>query len=437
MFPVRPVVYQTAGRLSTLRSLPALNRRSCPSGSTRPSSSSSSSTSSSSPSPSPSFSSSPSTANQGSDQPLLKKLRKRDHKHPEVIFSGIQPSGQIHLGNYLGALSTWVNIQSTAPLSTEIYYSLVGLHAITLPKDPVKLVEGRREMLATLLACGIDVERSCLYFQDMVPQHAELAWILNCITPVNKLKNMTTWKSKIATFKNSADEESISETDLHLGLFAYPVLQAADILLYKATMIPVGEDQQQHLELAREIADTFNHRFSPKNKPFFPAPQALITPSKRILSLRNASEKMSKSAPHASSRIHLTDSSSMIQSKLRSAITDSLPGITFDPVCRPGVSNLLTILAACQSTPTNEVSPAEIAGGYGNMSMKDFKLEVADAVESRIGPIRSELDRLMQNGLEGGEEYLRDVARKGAERAERRASVVLAQAKELVGLGSI
>ncbi|KAL7414468.1 hypothetical protein BDY24DRAFT_350149 [Mrakia frigida] len=346
---------------------------------------------------------------------------------PRVIFSGIQPSGTIHLGNYLGAISNWVDLQNSASSEDSIYYSIVGLHAITIPKDPKTLKADRRDMMASLLACGIDPERSTLYHQDMVPEHAELAWILNTITPMGKLNRMTTWKGKIADQKNGSVAE-VSDDELHLGLFAYPVLQAADILLYKATHVPVGEDQEQHLELSRDIAKTFNKRFG---KNTFPQPRVLITPSKRILSLRNPLQKMSKSSPDLSSRILLTDPYPSIQSKLRTALTDSLPFISFDPVSRPGVSNLLSIHSACTGENVDHA-----ADRFRDFSMKEFKSAVAEGVEGKIGAVRREMERF---GKRGGAEdaYLREVGERGARKARERAREVLEEVKEKVGLGAL
>ncbi|KAG8695935.1 Tryptophan--tRNA ligase, mitochondrial, partial [Ceratobasidium sp. 394] len=207
---------------------------------------------------------------------------------PKTIFSGIQPTGIPHLGNYLGALVNWVSLQRNAAPNDRLFFSIVGLHALTLPQDPVKLRRERLDLLATLLAVGLDPRRSVIFCQDQVPQHTELAWMLNCTTPMGKLQRMTTWKSKLALARNANSADEVDESHLNLGLFAYPVLQAADILLYRATHVPVGEDQQQHLELSRDLADLFNRTHK---ETVFPLPQHIITPAKRILSLRDPAQK--------------------------------------------------------------------------------------------------------------------------------------------------
>ncbi|KAG8737961.1 Tryptophan--tRNA ligase, mitochondrial, partial [Ceratobasidium sp. 428] len=281
--------------------------------------------------------------------PAHEALRYTSSGHtspPKTIFSGIQPTGTPHLGNYLGALVNWVSLQRNAGPNDRLYFSIVGLHALTLPQDPVKLRRERLDLLATLLAVGIEPRRSVIFCQDQVPQHAELAWMLNCVTPMGKLQRMTTWKSKLALARNANSVDEVDESHLNLGLFAYPVLQAADILLYRATHVPVGEDQQQHLELSRDLADLFNRTHK---ETVFPLPQCIITPTKRILSLRDPTQKMSKSSPNPASRILLTDPAETIEKKVRSAVTDSERGVTFDLTARPGVANLLTILDACKT----------------------------------------------------------------------------------------
>ncbi|KAH6919196.1 tryptophanyl-tRNA synthetase [Coprinopsis sp. MPI-PUGE-AT-0042] len=315
---------------------------------------------------------------------------------PRIIFSGIQPTGIPHLGNYLGALSNWVQLQKDAREDDKLIFSIVGWHALTLPQNAKELSASRWDMLATILAVGIDPKRSIIFHQDDNPCHTELAWILNCITPVGKLRRMTTWKCS----------------------------KRPDILAYRATHVPVGEDQTQHLELSRDLAQLFNKTFVPGKKRFFPPPTQLITPSKRILSLRDPRSKMSKSSPDVNSRILLTDSPEKIVSKIRSSVTDSIKGITYDPVERPGISNLLTILSACLGQ-----TPADVAVAYANKTNAELKADVGDAVETLFQGPRAEFERLRN---ERG--YLEQVAKDGAERARALSEETMKQVRSMVGL---
>ncbi|KAH7340127.1 tryptophanyl-tRNA synthetase [Rhizoctonia solani] len=356
----------------------------------------------------------------------------------KTIFSGIQPTGIPHLGNYLGALVNWVNLQRNAAPTDRLFFSIVGLHALTLPQTPIKLRQERLDTLAILLAIGLDPRRSVIFCQDQVPQHAELAWMLNCTTPMGKLHRMTTWKSKIAIARNANSTDEVDESHLNLGLFAYPVLQAADVLLYRATHVPVGEDQQQHLELSRDLADLFNRTHKER---VFPLPQHIITPAKRILSLRDPSQKMSKSAPHPASRILLTDPPEAIEKKIKSAVTDSERGVEYDPTARPGVANLLTILDACRGL-SGEVSPGEsedtstrlktLASEISTLSHADFKRLVNDVVQSTVAPIRDEYVRIRAD-----ESYLRDVAEAGRMRAFEVAEDTMSDVREVLGVGRL
>lgn len=356
---------------------------------------------------------------------------------PKTIFSGIQPTGIPHLGNYLGALVNWVSLQRNSSPADRLYFSIVGLHALTLPQDPIKLRRERMDSLAILLAVGLDPRRSVIFCQDQVPQHAELAWMLNCVTPMGKLQRMTTWKSKLAVARNANSDDEVDESQLNLGLFAYPVLQAADILLYRATHVPVGEDQQQHLELSRDLADLFNRTHKER---VFPLPQHIITPAKRILSLRDPSQKMSKSAPHQASRILLTDPPEVIEKKVRSATTDSERGVTYDPAGRPGVANLLTILDACESlvgSRGDEETGAStrletLAQRFATSSHLDLKRAVTDAVEAAVAPIRAEYARIRAD-----ESYLRDVAEAGRMRAAEAAEDTMMTVREVLGVGRL
>ena len=331
----------------------------------------------------------------------------------KVIFSGIQPTGIPHLGNYLGALRNWLDLQTTAGPQDRLFFSIVGLHAITMPQSPRQLWAERRDMMATLLAIGLDPERSTIFHQEQVHQHAELGWVLNCLAPFGRLQRMTTWKAKLATAQTD-------ESHLALGLFAYPVLQAADILLYRATHVPVGEDQVQHLELSRDLADLFNRTYKSR---FFPLPQHLITPTKRVLSLRDPASKMSKSAPDANSRILLTDTPADVHRKVRRAVTDSDVPISYDPATRPGVSNLLSILHALHP-------------GQGDMhalaqsipSALALKNQVTEAVVETLRPIQDNLHRIAQDPA-----YLDQVERSGREKAEQVAQANMQRVRQLVG----
>ncbi|KAF9460884.1 hypothetical protein BDZ94DRAFT_1264946 [Collybia nuda] len=344
-------------------------------------------------------------------------------KGGKVIFSGIQPTGVPHLGNYLGALSNWVKLQRNAAPEDDLVFSIVGWHALTLPQDPKTLASSRSDLLATLLAIGIDPNRSVVFHQDDNQDHTELAWLLSCLTPVGKLRRMTTWKSRLATSRNANDESEVDESLLNTGLFTYPVLQAADILAYRATHVPVGEDQTQHLELSRDLADIFNRTFKSKTL-MFPLPCQLNTPSRRILSLKDPTSKMSKSSPDIQSRILLTDSATQIRAKIRAAVTDSVVGITFDPVGRPGTANLLTILAACTDEEAADVARRYEAKGHGHL-----KADVVDALEEMIKGPRDAFERLRHESA-----YLSQVAKDGAEKAKARSNITLREVRTRVGL---
>ncbi|OSD02128.1 tryptophanyl-tRNA synthetase [Trametes coccinea BRFM310] len=342
---------------------------------------------------------------------------------PRVVFSGIQPTGIPHLGNLLGALLNWVKLQRDAAPEDKLIYSIVGWHALTLPQDPKALSAARSDMLAVLLAVGLDPERSIIFHQDENLHHAELAWILNCLTPMGKLKRMTTWKSRLAASRNARDDSEVDESLLNAGLFTYPVLQAADILAYRATHVPVGEDQQQHIELCRDLAEIFNRTFKAK-RPLFPLPQHVITTSCRVLSLKDPSSKMSKSSPDLNSRILLTDTPAQVRSKIRGAVTDSQMGITYDPVERPGAANLLNILSACTGEEVTIVAKRYADKGHGQL-----KADVAEAVEELIKGPRAEFERLRREKA-----FLEAVAKEGAEKARKLSEVTIREVRTRIGL---
>ncbi|KLT40840.1 Nucleotidylyl transferase [Cutaneotrichosporon oleaginosum] len=337
------------------------------------------------------------------------------------------PKKHDELGNYLGLFLPFLELQATAAPTTPIYLSVVGLHSITLPQTPAALVSDRRNMLAALLACGVDPARTTLYMQEQVPQHAELAWYFNTISSVGRLQRMTTWKSRLAVSRNANSEDEVSEADLRLGLFAYPVLQAADIALYKTTLVPVGEDQTQHLELARDTNEAFNRLFGD----VFPIPDVQIVPQKRILSLKNPREKMSKSAANPLSRISIVDSSKDIEKKIKGAVTDAEPVITYDPAGRPGVANLLTIWSALDEAGRSPAQLADMAAAEGWGAGK-LKGAVADVVVHRLAPVRDEYARIVADPG-----YIRDVAARGADRARETAEKTMVEVRKVVGLGEI
>lgn len=356
-----------------------------------------------------------------------------------VVVSGIQPTGVPHLGNYLGALKLWVDLQNSAAKEDELVFFIASLHALTVPQNPVQLNSDRRHLMATLLAIGLDPQRCTLFYQDQVPEHTELMWILACATPFGRLERMTTWKSKLATLLNSASTDKVDESLLQLGLFAYPTLQAADILLYHATQVPVGDDQTQHLELTRDTAQSYN-RLVKQN--YFPIPAQLYAESKRISSLRNPDQKMSKSAPDANSRILLTDTPEQIQSKFKRAVTDSEPMLTYDPENRPAVSNLISILSGLgggvlrAEVPDADMAkfnePAFVADTLNRVtggSGAALKRVLTESVVEELQPIQAEYHRLV---TEGG--YLESLERLGRDKARARASRTMDDVRKHLGL---
>ncbi|EME43087.1 hypothetical protein DOTSEDRAFT_89047 [Dothistroma septosporum NZE10] len=343
----------------------------------------------------------------------------------KIIFSGIQPTGIPHLGNYLGALRQWVRLQSEADKSTRLIYSLVDLHAITIRQDPAQLRQCKKESLAMLLAIGLDPVRSIIFHQSDVPAHAELMWILSCQASTGYLGRMTQWKDKTSNEKEGSER-------LKLGLFSYPVLQAADVLVHQTTHVPVGHDQAQHLELARELAHGFNHLYGDG---VLTAPETLIGPAKRVMSLTDPGSKMSKSHPNVKSRVLLTDGEDVIKAKLKAAVTDSMDGITYDPQNRPGVSNLLDIIYHATSI---EASPGDAADGAGQvalakdmegMSLRIVKERATEAVENMVKPIRERYAELIHDDA-----WLTEAAAAGAFKAQISAAETIQKVKKVVGL---
>ena len=330
------------------------------------------------------------------------------------VFSGIQPTGNLHLGNYLGAIVNWVAMQD----AYECIYCVVDLHAMTLPHDPARLREGVRDMTAALLASGIDPARSILFAQSRVSGHAELAWLLMCVARVGWLNRMTQFKDKAGK-----DREGSS-----VGLYTYPVLQAADILLYKATHVPVGDDQKQHLELARDIAAKFNGDFGVD---LFPLPEPVIgvgaaSGTARVMSLRDGTAKMSKSDPSAMSRIELTDDADAISTKIKRAKTDAdaLPSEPAGLDRRPEARNLVGLFAALSNTDV-----ATVLRDYSGQGFGAFKPALADLMVTRLAPLAERY-----RALRADPDALDAVLAAGADRARAIAAPVLAEAMTAVGL---
>ncbi|MFM7656840.1 MAG: tryptophan--tRNA ligase [Paracoccaceae bacterium] len=327
------------------------------------------------------------------------------------IFSGIQPSGGLTLGNYLGALKRFVEKQDEG---IETIYCLVDLHAITVWQDPEKLRQQTREGAAAFIAAGIDPARSVLFNQSQVTAHAELAWIFNCVARMGWMGRMTQWKDKAGKNAEAAS----------LGLFAYPALMAADILAYHATMVPVGEDQKQHLELTRDIAIKFNNDFKVD---FFPVVEPLIEgAATRVMSLRDGTKKMSKSDPSDQSRINLTDTADQIASKIRKAKTDPepLPDTVEGLKDRPDARNLVNIYAALSGHAVDQVI-ADFAGAqFGT-----FKPALADLAVAKLAPITTEMNRLMKDPAE-----IDRILGQGADRAEAIARPIVDQVYDIVGM---
>ena len=326
------------------------------------------------------------------------------------IFSGVQPTGNLHLGNYLGAIRNWVGLQE----SFDCIYCIVDLHAITQAQDPAQLREQTRSVTAAFIASGIDAERCIIFNQSAVPAHCELAWVLACHSPLGWLNRMTQFKEKAGKDRESAV----------LGLYAYPVLMAADILLYKTSYVPVGEDQKQHLELSRDIAGAFNRTYGVD---YFPLPEPqILGVATRVMSLRDGERKMSKSDASDYSRINLTDDADTIALKIRKARTDPHPLPDTPAGCqgRPEALNLLGIYAALA-----EVSMAEACERFAGAQFSAFKGALADLAVTVLGPITAEMKRLTADPG-----YVDGVLRAGTERAAAIASPNLREIKEIIGL---
>ena len=327
------------------------------------------------------------------------------------VFSGIQPSGGLTLGNYLGALKRFADSQNSG---VESIYCMVDMHAITVWQEPEKLKRATRELCAGFIASGVDPEKSVLFNQSQVPEHAQLAWIFNCVARMGWMKRMTQWKDKAG---KNAEQAS-------LGLFAYPALMAADILLYHATHVPVGEDQKQHVELTRDIAAKFNHDYGVE---FFPITEPVIEgAATRVMSLRDGSKKMSKSDPSDMSRINMTDDADTIAAKIRKARTDPepLPSEAAGLSERAEARNLVNIYAAL-----SEQSVDAVMAEVGGKPFSEFKPMLAELAVAKLSPVSSEMARLMEQPDE-----IDAILNRGSERAREIAAPILAKTYEIVGM---
>ncbi|TLD28314.1 hypothetical protein PspLS_03849 [Pyricularia sp. CBS 133598] len=346
-----------------------------------------------------------------------------------VVFSGIQPSGIPHLGNYLGALRQWRRLQDSAAAETSLYFSVVDLHAITMPQKSEQLRQWRREALAALLAIGLDPKRSVIFYQSAVPAHSELMWLLSCNASTGYLSRMTQWKSKLDLGNGerlSLDDKKV-KAKLKLGLFSYPVLQAADVLVHRATHVPVGEDQAQHLEFARECATNFNAIYGKH----LVAPETIISPTSKVMSLRDPTQKMSKSHPDPRSRITLTDSADEIRARIKTALTDSIDTVYYDPVGRPGVANLFELLSTFGKSGLEAAELGAEGGVLHGASIQELKAAVADAVVEGLAGIR---ERYLEILAKDDGNYLDEVALEGAIKARANAENTMEVVRGAIGL---
>jgi tryptophanyl-tRNA synthetase len=335
------------------------------------------------------------------------------------VFSGVQPTGNLHLGNYLGAIKKFVELQD----SHDCIYCVVDLHAITVWQDPAELTRNIREVTAAFIACGIDPKKHIIFNQSQVAEHAELAWIFNCVARLGWLNRMTQFKEKAGK-----DRENAS-----VGLYAYPNLMAADILVYRATHVPVGDDQKQHLELSRDIAQKFNNDFGASiashgfGDMFFPLPEPLIQgPATRVMSLRDGTKKMSKSDASDQSRINLTDDAEAIALKIKRAKTDPhpLPNDEKELAQRPEADNLIGIFAALKG-----VGKSEVLKEFGGAQFSAFKAALVDLAVEKLGPIGAEMKRIVDD-----QTYIDSILADGSARAQVMAAETMKAVKDIVGL---
>lgn len=324
------------------------------------------------------------------------------------VFSGIQPTGIVHIGNYIGALKNWVVMQD----SYDCLYCIVDLHAITVPQDPQKFHDGILQTAATVLAAGIDPQKSLLFVQSDVPAHSELAWILNCFVYFGELSRMTQFK----------DKSTLRGQGTSVGLFDYPVLMAADILLYQTHAVPVGDDQKQHLELTRDICSRMNKKF--KNLFTFPEP-FIGKQGARIMGLDDPTVKMSKSASSELNYISLLDSPDVIRKKIKKAVTDSEPTVRYDEKNKAAISNLLTIYSELTAQPIKKIVELYAGKGYG-----DFKKDLGDVIVESLTPLQKKIQQYLSD-----KSQLRDILKKGAEQARDLAQPTINEVRRQLGLG--
>ena len=328
----------------------------------------------------------------------------------KTVLSGIQPTGNLHLGNYLGSVRNWVDLQN----DYDCYFGIMDLHAITLPQDPVKLKKNVRDALCVYLACGLDAEKSTFFVQSQVPAITAISWAFSCLTSMGALNRMT-------QFKDKASNSDSGQDNARLGLYAYPVLMAADILAFKSDLVPVGDDQKQHLELTRDIAGIFNNKIGGD---YFKLPEPMIVKQvKRIMSLQNGLSKMSKSDESDLSRINLTDSADVIVKKVKKAKTDSLSHVSYDEN-RPEIYNLLNIFASFSGE-----APEDLAKTYENAGFGKFKGDLAEILVEKLGKISYNIENLQND-----EEYVSSVLRSGSLKANEKAEKTRQEIYDLLGL---
>lgn len=345
-------------------------------------------------------------------RPVQKSKETIDNsEYPHKVFSGIQPTGALHLGNYLGAIQNWTRLQNA---KEDVTFCIVDMHSLTMPQDPITLRENIFHMAAAMLACGIDPEKSTLFVQSAVKEHAELSWILGCMTTMARLGHLPQYKEKTRAVK-----------EVPLGLFVYPVLQAADIMLYKATHVPVGEDQIQHVQLTQHLARTFNQKYGNT----FPICHAVISDKSaaRIRSLRDPNKKMSKSDVDPKSVINLTDDADVIIEKVKKAVTDFCSDVHYSPETRQGVSNLISIHSLLSGK-----SVQQICGEAKSIDTGKYKMLVAEEIVEHLRPIRNKINQqlLRRNELV----YLLEM---GADKARETAAATLAEVKQKLGMGAL
>ena len=392
---------------------------------------------------------------------------QNDHRKRKVIFSGIQPTGVPHLGNYLGAIQPWVKLQNEARPRDKLFFMIADMHSLTSRAlSPDERRQARQQTLAVLLAAGLDPQRCSIFFQSSMKSHGELYWILSCEAGMGWLSRIPTWREKLHLELGRAGDDNVnmdissllqsspnpkSQERLKLGLFSYPVLQAADILLYQATHVPVGADQVHNLEFARGMANTFNAaygaggaidpktRLKVKGRPILTPPEPIISKAKRVMSLTEPNKKMSKSAANPRGRILITDEEEEIRKKFQAAVTDSLDeGITYDPERRPGVSNLLEIVSHIGEAEGDLRQPSEIATEFKDLNVQGSVLRVlkeraAELVIGHLRPVRERYEELM-NGSDKSRGILSDAASDGWRKASAAAGPTMDFVRRAIGL---